>query len=33
MQALTEKLGEQMAKGAELDQLIRRRLASIGYDF
>ena len=33
MQALTEKLGEQMAKGAELDQLIRTKLAGLGYEF
>ena len=33
MQALTEKLGEQMAKGAELDQLIRTNLAGLGYEF
>jgi type I restriction enzyme M protein len=33
MQALTEKLGEQMAKGAELDLLIRRKLGGLGYDF
>jgi len=33
MQALTEKLGEQMAKGAELDQLIRQRLGGLGYEF
>ncbi len=33
MQALTEKLGEQMAKGAELDQLIRQKLGGLGYDF
>jgi type I restriction enzyme M protein len=33
MQKLTEKLGEQMAKGAELDALIRVKLASLGYDF
>ena len=26
MQPLTEKLGEQMAKGAELDQVIRQKL-------
>jgi type I restriction enzyme M protein len=29
MQQLTEKLGEQMAKGAELDQLIRRKLGGL----
>jgi type I restriction enzyme M protein len=33
MQELTEKLGEQMAKGAELDLLIRRKLAGLSYDF
>ncbi|MDR7375422.1 type I restriction enzyme M protein [Rhodoferax ferrireducens] len=33
MQLLTEKLGEQMAKGAELDQLIRRKLGGLGYEF
>ncbi len=33
MQALTEKLGEQMAKGVELDQLIRQKLGGLGYDF
>jgi type I restriction enzyme M protein len=33
MQQLTEKLGEQMAKGAELDQLIRQKLGGLGYDF
>ena len=33
MQALTEKLGEQMAKGVELDQLIRTKLAGFGYEF
>jgi type I restriction enzyme M protein len=32
MQALTEKLGEQMAKGAELDLVIRRKLAGLGYE-
>jgi len=31
MQQLTEKLGEQMAKGAELDVLIRKNLATIGF--
>jgi len=31
MQMLTEKLGEQMAKGAELDQLIRGKLTMLGY--
>ena len=33
MQKLTEKLGEQMAKGAELDQLIRQKLGALGYEF
>jgi type I restriction enzyme M protein len=33
MQKLTEKLGEQMAKGAELDQIIRQKLRGLGYDF
>ena len=33
MQALTEKLGEQMAKGAEFDQLIRQKLGVLGYEF
>ena len=33
MQALTERLGEQMAKGAELDSLIRSKLGAIGYEF
>lgn len=33
MQSLTEKLGEQMAKGAELDQLIRQKLGGLGYEF
>lgn len=33
MQKLTEKLGEQMARGAELDLLIRGKLAQVGYDF
>jgi len=33
MQALTEKLAEQMAKGAELDQLIRQKLGGLGYEF
>jgi type I restriction enzyme M protein len=32
MQPLTEKLGEQMAKGAELDQLIRQKLRGLGYE-
>jgi len=33
MQQLTEKLGEQTAKGAELDQLIRAKLGGLGYAF
>ena len=33
MQQLTEKLGEQMAKGSELDQLIRQKLGGLGYEF
>jgi type I restriction enzyme M protein len=33
MQQLTEKLGEQMARGAELDQLIRAKLGGLGYEF
>lgn len=33
MQQLTEKLGEQMAKGAELDSLIKVKLGSLGYEF
>ncbi|QIN62657.1 N-6 DNA Methylase [Caballeronia sp. SBC1] len=33
MQKLTEKLGEQMAKGAELDQVIRQKLGGLGYEF
>jgi type I restriction enzyme M protein len=33
MQRLTEKLGEQMAKGAELDQVIRQKLGGLGYEF
>ena len=33
MTRLTEQLGEQMAKGAELDALIRIQLQRIGYDF
>jgi type I restriction enzyme M protein len=31
MQTLTEKLGEQMAKGVELDALIRQKLSALGY--
>ena len=35
MQTLTAKLGEQMAKGAELDALIQQRLGAggLGYQF
>lgn len=33
MLKLTEKLGEQMAKGAELDALIRHKLRGLGYEF
>jgi type I restriction enzyme M protein len=33
MQSLTEKLGEQMAKGSELDALIRKKLGGLGYEF
>lgn len=33
MQKLTEKLGEQMSKGAELDAVIRQKLGGLGYDF
>jgi type I restriction enzyme M protein len=33
MQQLTERLSEQMAKGAELDQLIRTKLGGLGYEF
>ena len=33
MQKLTEKLGEQMAKGAELDDLIRKKFKQLGYEF
>ncbi|MEC5159762.1 MULTISPECIES: class I SAM-dependent DNA methyltransferase [unclassified Janthinobacterium] len=32
MQKLTETLCEQMAKGAELDQLIRQKLGGLGYE-
>jgi type I restriction enzyme M protein len=32
MQRLSEKLGEQMARGAELDALIRQKLGGLGYD-
>ncbi len=33
MQQLTEKLSEQMAKGMELDALIRKKLGELGYEF
>ena len=33
MQKLTEKLGEQMAKSAELDAVIRQKLGGLGYEF
>jgi type I restriction enzyme M protein len=33
MEKLTEQLSEQMAKGAELDQLIRQKLGGLGYEF
>jgi type I restriction enzyme M protein len=33
MQNLTALLGEQMAKGSELDQLIRQNLGGLGYEF
>ena len=33
MQRLTKQLGEQMQKGAELDQLIRQKLEGLGYEF
>jgi type I restriction enzyme M protein len=33
MTRLTELLGEQMAKGAELDALIRKNLGALGYEF
>lgn len=33
MRQLTEKLGEQMAMGAELDQAIRHKLGELGYEF
>jgi len=32
MQPLTQQLGEQMQKGAELDQLIRLKLGGLGYE-
>ena len=33
MQQLTEKLGEQMSKGAELDARIRQQMKQLGYEF
>ncbi|CDF94936.1 MULTISPECIES: class I SAM-dependent DNA methyltransferase [unclassified Pseudomonas] len=33
MQELTALLGEQLAKGSEIDQLIRHKLAGLGYEF
>jgi len=33
MQNLTALLGEQLAKAAELDQLIRQKLGGLGYEF
>ncbi|MBA1245825.1 class I SAM-dependent DNA methyltransferase [Pseudomonas japonica] len=33
MQNLTALFGEQMAKGSELDQLIRQKLGGLGYEF
>ena len=33
MQNLTALLGEQLVKGAELDQLIRQKLGGLGYEF
>ena len=33
MQVLTERLGEQMAKGAELDLVIRQKMGRLGYEF
>lgn len=33
MQRLIQLLGEQMAKGAELDQLIKQKLGGLGYEF
>ncbi|MCY1458028.1 hypothetical protein D9M71_753770 [compost metagenome] len=33
MQNLTALLAEQLAKGAELDQLIRQKLGGLGYEF
>jgi type I restriction enzyme M protein len=32
MQVLTEKLVEQMAKGAELDAVIKQKLSQLGYE-
>ena len=33
MQVLTTRLGEQMAKGTELDAVIRQKLGGLGYEF
>ena len=33
MQRLTQQLGEQMRKGAELDTVIRQKLGGLGYEF
>ena len=33
MQRLTQQLGEQMRKGAELDAVIRQKLGGLGYEF
>ena len=33
MQTLTARLSDQMAKGAELDALIRQKLGGLGYEF
>lgn len=33
MQKLTDTLGEQMAKGVELDRLLRQKLGGLGYEF
>jgi type I restriction enzyme M protein len=33
MTSLTERLGEKLAKGEELDQLIRQKLGRLGYEF
>ena len=33
MTRLTEQLGEKLAKGEELDQLIRQKLGRLGYEF